>query len=281
MRQTDGIRATSVQQPVGPGLAHVLVKRSSLRSGVGQFPLLLENLMNRLNGVGVVSPAVGRRAVDPAAAVPAAAREKLKAQAEAVANQHFDAFKDYAFDPTNTRAKKGLDDSYLKDVHFHDPLFEDINDRRSVMKMWELSGTGTTDNHITPRTAKFEGLVTGKNGEVLSKVTVPWDAKYNVQGNPVTNHSNTTLLINAEGKIVDQKDDWDLHKWVSQAIPLTNKIADKFENEPTIKRAVQEELDRDVSRLSRLFLRAAVTKDRVDDFFDHLSNSGLPARRPR
>jgi hypothetical protein len=134
------------------------------------------------------------------------------------AKDHFSAFAQIAAAggaQKTPAANQQLINSYAPNVHFHDPLFGDINNRDDLMQMWELCGSGSTNNTIRPDPPAY----VGKSANGNSLVTVHWEADYEIQGHPVHNVADTTLEIDAKGKIVDQDDKWSLPAWVGQALP--------------------------------------------------------------
>jgi len=64
---------------------------------------------------------------------------------------------------------------------------------------------------IDPRAAK--------EGEAWYEVTLRWQADYKLGGNPIHNEVTTTLVIDGQGKIRRQTDDFDKDRWMDQAMP--------------------------------------------------------------
>ena len=97
---------------------------------------------------------------------------------------------------------------YHADVHFHDPVFQDLNGP-DVMKMWRTLLTRSSDLAIT----LGEHQATGTDG------TAHWTAVYTfaTTGRPVTNEIDATFRFR-DGLIIDHVDDFDFWKWSRQAL---------------------------------------------------------------
>jgi limonene-1,2-epoxide hydrolase len=121
---------------------------------------------------------------------------------------------------------KGMAAAYDKNVVFHDPLFRTLKGAGEVMEMWK-----TIMPAANPATFKLEPKVDPKptqNPDGSFNVKVHWDAHYDLGPRHVDNHSDTTLTIK-NGKIIGQRDDWDLAAWTKQALPLKlhSKVLDQ------------------------------------------------------
>ncbi|HEY4223002.1 MAG TPA: nuclear transport factor 2 family protein [Myxococcota bacterium] len=132
-----------------------------------------------------------------------------KADAAQVASSFYQAFA--------RGDRTAMDAAYDPSVHFHDPLFGSLSGKHEVMEMWNtvIPAANPKTSHIEPTvqpnpTVRPDGSV---------EVKVHWDAHYDLGPRHVDNHSDTTLVIK-NGKIIDQRDDWDLSAWTKQALPL-------------------------------------------------------------
>jgi ketosteroid isomerase-like protein len=120
---------------------------------------------------------------------------------------------------------KGMAAQYDPQVKFHDPLFGNLKGSKEVMGMWN-----TIMPAANPKTFKIEPKVQPnptQNADGSWNVKVHWDAHYDLGKRHVDNHSDSTLTIR-NGKIVQQRDDWDLDAWTKQALPLAGgtKVGD-------------------------------------------------------
>jgi len=97
---------------------------------------------------------------------------------------------------------------YHADVHFHDPVFQDLNGP-DVMKMWRTLLTRSSDLAIT----------LGEHQATETDGTAHWTAVYTfaTTGRPVTNEIDATFKFR-DGLIVDHVDDFDFWKWSRQAL---------------------------------------------------------------
>lgn len=118
----------------------------------------------------------------------------------------------------------GMAAQYDPKVSFHDPLFGNLTGPK-VMEMWN-----TIMPAANPATFKIEPKVQPnpvQKPDGSFDVKVHWDAHYDLGSRHVDNSSDTTLNIK-NGKIVSQRDDWNLDNWTRQALPFGggNKLAD-------------------------------------------------------
>ena len=124
------------------------------------------------------------------------------------------------------RDAAGMEAAYAPGARFHDPLFGALDGRREIMSMWK-----TILPAANPATFQLEPTVHGatRRPDGSHEVKVSWNAHYDLGKRHVDNHSETTLVVKG-GKIVDQRDDWDLAAWTRQALPhggghpLTNAL---------------------------------------------------------
>lgn len=115
------------------------------------------------------------------------------------------------------RDAAAMEAAYDPKVKFHDPLFGTLKGKRKVMEMWN-----TIMPAANPKTFSIEPKVLGApvaKTDGSFEVKVHWDAHYDLGKRHVDNHSDTTLTIK-NGKIVAQRDEWDLDTWTKQALPF-------------------------------------------------------------
>jgi len=106
---------------------------------------------------------------------------------------------------------------YDNDVQCHDPLFKSLNGKVEVMDMWK-----TITPAANPATFRVASKLRGApiaTGDGAYTVKVHWDASYDLGKRHVDNHADSTLVIK-DGKIISQRDDWDLGAWMKQALPV-------------------------------------------------------------
>ncbi|HEY4177232.1 MAG TPA: nuclear transport factor 2 family protein [Kofleriaceae bacterium] len=104
--------------------------------------------------------------------------------------------------------------AYAPNVKFHDPLFGNLHGSQ-VMLMWNSIMPAAKPFDIKPTVAPGATSL----GEDRYEVHVNWDAHYGLSGRQIHNNSQTTLVIQG-GKIVEQRDVWNLDAWTAQALPL-------------------------------------------------------------
>ncbi|HEX7059591.1 MAG TPA: nuclear transport factor 2 family protein [Solirubrobacterales bacterium] len=96
---------------------------------------------------------------------------------------------------------------YAPDAHFRDPAFGDLNGER-VGGMWRMLTSRATD-------LKVELLEADVGDETGS---AHWIARYTFStGRPVVNDIQAKFRF-ADGLIADHVDDFDFHRWASQAL---------------------------------------------------------------
>ena len=97
---------------------------------------------------------------------------------------------------------------YHADVHFYDPVFQDLNGP-DVMKMWRTLLARSTDLELT----------LGDHQATETGGTAHWTAVYTFvsTGRPVTNEVDASFKFK-DGLIIDHVDDFDFWKWSRQAL---------------------------------------------------------------
>ncbi len=131
------------------------------------------------------------------------------ASAAKVATAFYEAF--------SKRDAAGMAQAYDPGVTFHDPLFGTLNGQSQVMDMWK-----TILPAANPATFRIEPKVVGTptaRPDGSYEVKVHWDAHYDLGQQHVDNSSDTTLLVK-HGKIIGQRDEWNLDDWTRQALPF-------------------------------------------------------------
>lgn len=122
------------------------------------------------------------------------------ASPEAVARRFYDAF--------CAHRKKDMAALYAEDVSFKDAVFS-YDDRAGTMGMWrKLLGN--------PDKAAFRYTFDRVEGDVAIGT---WVADYESLGRPVRNVIESRLTVR-DGLIVQHRDDFDLGRWMRQALPL-------------------------------------------------------------
>lgn len=98
---------------------------------------------------------------------------------------------------------------YTADAHFRDPAFGDLHGDE-IGAMWRMLTGRATDLEIELREHEA-GEETG---------SAHWIARYTfgATGRPVVNDIQASFRFDAEGKIADHVDEFDFHKWASQAL---------------------------------------------------------------
>lgn len=102
---------------------------------------------------------------------------------------------------------------YAKDAQFHDPVFQNLTGEEAG-KMWEMLLQRSKDLKIS----------LGKIEETPTGGTAVWIAKYSFgkKRRPVVNRILATMEIK-DGKIIRHQDDFNLRKWMNQALGPTGK----------------------------------------------------------
>ena len=105
---------------------------------------------------------------------------------------------------------------YAPGAHFRDPAFGDL-DGDEIGAMWRMLTGRATDLVIE--------LHEHEAGEESG--SAHWIARYTFNtGRAVVNDIQATFRFDADGKIVDHVDDFDFHKWASQALgPMGHLVA--------------------------------------------------------
>lgn len=98
--------------------------------------------------------------------------------------------------------------------HFADPVFPDLTGAQAG-QMWRMLTARGKDLAVTFEPPRVEG----------DRVIVPWIARYtfSATGRFVENHVTSSLRI-VDGRIVDQRDEFDFARWASQALGLAGRL---------------------------------------------------------
>lgn len=153
-------------------------------------------------------PISGARAVAPlSSASDAAAASK-------VATDFFAAF--------SRRDAAAMEQAYDPKVRFRDPLFGTLRGRPRVMEMWNTIIPAANAQTFEIKPSQRGAPVRNPDGSY--EVRMHWDASYDLGKRHVENHADTVLTIR-DGKIISQRDDWDLKKWTAQAVPHGSNAA--------------------------------------------------------
>jgi ketosteroid isomerase-like protein len=97
---------------------------------------------------------------------------------------------------------------YAKDAHFRDPAFGDL-ESEDVGAMWRMLTGRARDLEITLREHEADE----------GAGTAHWIARYTFStGRKVENDVHARFKFNGAGLIADHVDDFDFHKWASQAL---------------------------------------------------------------
>jgi hypothetical protein len=97
---------------------------------------------------------------------------------------------------------------YAKGAHFRDPAFGDL-EGDDVGAMWRMLTSRARDLEITLKEHDADET-TG---------SAHWLARYTFStGRPVLNDIQARFAFDADGLITDHVDDFDFHKWASQAL---------------------------------------------------------------
>jgi ketosteroid isomerase-like protein len=104
---------------------------------------------------------------------------------------------------------------YAPDAHFSDPVFTDLRGREPG-QMWRMLTEGEDSD------LKVELLEHSADGEAG---TAHWRATYTFPetGRPVVNDIHAKFRF-ADGKIADHVDDFNFHRWATQAIGLLGRL---------------------------------------------------------
>jgi len=105
---------------------------------------------------------------------------------------------------------KGLEAAYAPNATFKDDMF-DLSKRSSILKMWAGA----------PPFESFEAEILGVNG---NEVHARWVVDYEMFGNPIHNEIDSRITLDAQGRIVSQREDWDERRWMSQALPAVPRF---------------------------------------------------------
>lgn len=106
--------------------------------------------------------------------------------------------------------------AYHPRATFYDPLFGKLVGVEQIMLMWSEIMPAADPFRILPRPAHSATL----RSDGSWRVQVAWEAYYGLGKARIANFSQTTLVFR-DGKIIDQRDEWDLQRWVIQVLPHT------------------------------------------------------------
>lgn len=102
-----------------------------------------------------------------------------------------------------------LEQAYRPDAAFTDDMFT-LSKRSSIMKMWRGA----------PPFTAFSAEVLEVRGD---QVKARWVAEYQMFGRPIRNVIDSTITLDADGRIAAQHERWDRSAWMSQALPFIPK----------------------------------------------------------
>jgi hypothetical protein len=103
---------------------------------------------------------------------------------------------------------------YAPGAHFHDPAFGDL-EGEEVGAMWRMLTSRATDLKIE--------LLESEAGEETGSAR--WIARYTFStGRPVVNDIQAKFRFAEDGLIADHVDDFDFHRWASQALGLKGHL---------------------------------------------------------
>lgn len=108
---------------------------------------------------------------------------------------------------------------FSEDATFSDPIFGDLDAMGNLGKLGtEHDGSGATirydpDYEVSP------------SDDGNHRVTLRWEADYELLGQPIHNEVVTTLIVDSQGKIVSQVDDYDKAAWLDQALAMLHSGA--------------------------------------------------------
>lgn len=128
---------------------------------------------------------------------------------------------------------------YSRDAYFYDPVFQELNGLEAG-KMWEMLLRRSKDLKIS--LGKVEA--TPEGGTAIWKAQYPFGKK----ARRVTNRIKATFIIQ-DGLIVRHEDNFDLRKWMNQALGWQSKYLGglPFMHRQVQKKA-QESLKKYISR---------------------------------
>ena len=94
--------------------------------------------------------------------------------------------------------------SYAPDAHFHDPVFQDLHGEE-IGAMWRM---------LTGRAEDLRVELPEHDD-----TSAHWIAHYTFRtGRKVVNDIRATFAFDADGRIADHRDEFDLYKWSRQAL---------------------------------------------------------------
>jgi len=103
---------------------------------------------------------------------------------------------------------------YAPGAHFHDPAFGDL-EGDDIGAMWRMLTSRATDLEIELRESEA-GEETG---------SAHWIAHYTFStGRPVVNDIQARFRFAGDGQIADHVDEFDFHRWASQALGFKGRL---------------------------------------------------------
>jgi ketosteroid isomerase-like protein len=103
---------------------------------------------------------------------------------------------------------------YAPAAHFHDPAFGDL-EGEEIGAMWRMLTSRATDLKIE--------LLESEAGEEIG--SAHWIGRYTFStGRPVVNDIQAKFRFAEDGLIADHVDDFDFHRWASQALGLKGHL---------------------------------------------------------
>ena len=106
---------------------------------------------------------------------------------------------------------------YDADATFWDPVFHSLTGAEPAAMWRMLTRRREPATPFSVRTGDFAV----EEGESEWRVTGVWVANYVYEGRPVENHVQATIAVaKATGLFLHHRDEFDLHKWCSQALGL-------------------------------------------------------------
>ncbi|MBI4821616.1 MAG: hypothetical protein HY791_35470 [Deltaproteobacteria bacterium] len=123
---------------------------------------------------------------------------------------------------------------FSADVDFRDPLFGHLTGPSVFGKLaiehsggaeirYQAVREGDVKRMSSEEIARIDPQAAARHAQ-WNQVSLRWDADYVVGGRPIHNEVETTLSVDAEGKIRQQRDDYDWKRWMDQAVPFVPEL---------------------------------------------------------
>lgn len=118
------------------------------------------------------------------------------------------------YEAFNRRDAATMNAHYAEKVSFSDPVFPGL-DGRETRAMWDMLTKSAKDFSVEHKVVAASD----------THADVEWTARYlfSKTGRPVVNRVRTRMAI-ANGKIVEQKDDFDFSSWAKQAFGVVGAL---------------------------------------------------------